>query len=460
MATMTPGEALLQSMAGISARAKVAFDLQAELDAAARFLASADAVGPIITMLGEGPSAWYSPPPASLEFPRDHAPHPGQPPEWYWIACNLTVEGGAPDERMGVLLSMQRNQVIDPAIQAQAGWSVEEAQLLFSYATVVHTTASGPKSYFRSPNLVWPPFGGTTTMQADPFLFQCGPDSFSGSVDVLPLQVSIQDNPPDGDPLIVELTLSSKMAAQSAFFLQGKDGFTPPPRAGLYYSWPQLQVSGQVSVGGQTYQVSGTAWMDHEMMYQPLPPPSGPVPTPPETWTPPQGIGGWTFCIFNLENGDSLVVAGFQEGPMLPTLPAPYGFYLRPVDGIWQKTFLEGVISMPAFMPLMGDAMLPVAWSGAFTARGGGERPTFTFETTPWTGDASFLAVNQSIQGEAPAGISLRLAEPPPGGFGGPVTLTGTGYCETVGYEPVGSFMRRARAYLSSTIGPGAAKAV
>ena len=153
MATMTPGEALLQSMAGIPARAKVALDLQAEIDTAARFLASADAVAPIITMLGDGPSTWYSPPPTALQFPRDHAPHLGAPPEWYWIACNLTVDGGQPDEKIGVLLSMQRNQVLDPIVQAAAGWSVEEAQLLFSYATVVHSTAASQKSYFRSPNL-------------------------------------------------------------------------------------------------------------------------------------------------------------------------------------------------------------------------------------------------------------------------------------------------------------------
>lgn len=458
MATMTPGEALLQSMAGIPARAKVALDLQAEIDTAARFLASADAVAPIITMLGDGPSTWYSPPPTALQFPRDHAPHLGAPPEWYWIACNLTVDGGQPDEKIGVLLSMQRNQVLDPIVQAAAGWSVEEAQLLFSYATVVHSTAASQKSYFRSPNLAWPPLGGTTAMQADPFLFQCGADSYSGSVDVLPLQVSVRDNPPDGDPLIVELTLSSAMEPQNAFFLQGEDGFTPPPRAGIYYSWPQLQVAGRVSVGGQTYQVSGTGWMDHEMMYHPLAPPTGPAPTPPERWTPPPGIGGWTFCIFNLDNGDALVVAGFQEGPLLPALPAPYGFYLRPIDGAWQKTAIEGLISMAALMPLLDDAMLPVSWSGAFAATAGDMRPTFTFETTPWIGDASFLAVNQSVQGEAPTDVSLTLDAQPPGGAGPKETLTGTGYCETVGYEPVGSFMRRARAYLSASLGPGAAK--
>ena len=122
MATMTPGEALLQSMAGIPARAKVAVDLQADLDIAARFLASADGVAPIMTMLGDGPSGWYSPPPTALEFPRDHAPHPGAPPEWYWIACNLTVEGGEPpfpSDDVNALINQALQQRPD-VLQAQA----------------------------------------------------------------------------------------------------------------------------------------------------------------------------------------------------------------------------------------------------------------------------------------------------------------------------------------------------
>ena len=50
--------------------------------------------------------------------------------------------------------------------------------------------------------------------------------------------------------------------------LHGKAGYSQKApdvlNASYYYSLPQLQVTGQVTIGKQTYQVHGLAWMDHE----------------------------------------------------------------------------------------------------------------------------------------------------------------------------------------------------
>ena len=50
--------------------------------------------------------------------------------------------------------------------------------------------------------------------------------------------------------------------------LQGDNGLSPksaePGNASYYYSLPLLETSGTLTVGGESFDVSGTTWMDHE----------------------------------------------------------------------------------------------------------------------------------------------------------------------------------------------------
>lgn len=438
MAKMTAGEALLASIQQLPENLRPARDIETALKTAAANLLTPQVAEVILTLLGDAPTFWCKRPQTPLKFPRDHAFHLGCGPEWYWLTANLEVDGSDGAETIAFVMSMQRQQPVSPEVQAQAGWSDAEAQLLFSYACVIHTTPKGSRIYTRRPNLVWPPMGGVTEMSADPFIIRCGPDVLAGPVDVMPLHVTICDEAPDEDPLRIDVTCSTDMPAGSAFFLQGEDGITPAPRFGTYYSWPQLTVKGRISIGGRDYQVSGKGWMDHEMMYGELPPLSPVVPQP-DRWTPPPGIFGWTFGDFNFANGDAMVVAGFQVGPLVTDLPAVYGFYLTRDGDRWKKTPVEGVIALPALMPLTADCMMPVAWNCALVADG----PPYelTVEAKPWYYDGSFLAANMSVQGETPVGLTLSW-------LGASEIVPGVGYCETVGYEPPAAYMARALAYL------------
>jgi predicted secreted hydrolase len=440
MAGMTAGQALLESVQGLPNNYLPPMNVQAAIEQACMNLSSPQAAEVVLTLLGAAPSSWCQPPPTALSFPDDHAVHPGYGPEWYWLTAVMQIDDSSATDTFAFVLSMERQQPVSQAVQQAAGWSDTEAQLAFSYACVIHRTADRAAIYARRPNLAWPPLTGTTAMSqpGEPFLFACGPDSLSGTVDVMPLSVTINDTAPDEDPLIIEVTCSTGMPAPNAFFLQGNNGVTPPPRAGTYYSWPQLKVSGQITVGGRTYTVSGKGWLDHEMMYGALPPVSPIRPQPPQ-WTAPPGIYGWSFCDFNFDNGCALVLAGFQEELLLTGLPAPYGFFLTPLADGWSKTFVEGEISLEALMPLKADCMMPVAWSCIF----GRETPLFAASVTadPVWYDGSFLAMNMSVQGETPVRLTLSLGEE---------KIAGTGYCESVGYEPPARFMARALAFLAS----------
>jgi hypothetical protein len=429
-----PNVAFIESMDAIPLQGQAPLDLQAAMkDAAARML-NATPLPTIMTILDSGASAWCAPPPTKLEFPKDHGLHLACGPEWYWLTCTLDVVGTEGKEKIGMVICIQRERVLDPGVQARWGISDHNAQLVFSYASVIHTTPDGSHKYARRPNQVWPALVGEAVMQSDPFVFSCGPDSMSGSIDVMPLRVVIDDRCDEIVDMAIDIVCETDMPVKTAFFLQGDDGVTPPPRAGIYYSWPQLKVKGAVFVGGRTYMVEGKGWLDHELMYTPCP--DGPPVPPPPVWTPPVGIYGWTFCDLNFDNGDALVAAGFQSGKMLTALPSPYGFYVTPVAGVWQKTFVAGVIQMEAFLPLTAQCMLPVSWNLAMAGTG----IDFAIQATPFYDDGSFLSFNQSVQGETPCDLKLLK--------GGQV-IAGQGYCESVGYEPPASYIARALEFLA-----------
>jgi predicted secreted hydrolase len=102
---MTPAEALTQSLARIAPADRPAADVWAALIAAAQRLASADDASLIYTLLAGGAAGWAKPPPAALQFPRDHALHLDAGPEWYWLTANLAPVGGGP-ERFGLVVCL------------------------------------------------------------------------------------------------------------------------------------------------------------------------------------------------------------------------------------------------------------------------------------------------------------------------------------------------------------------
>jgi hypothetical protein len=444
MPGMSAAEALLQSIQTLPTNYQPPIDIGQAIQAACENLMPerVQVVEVILTLLGASPTAWCAPPQTPLEFPRDHAVHPGCGPEWYWLTANLAVEGSS-TQSIAFVLSMERQQPISPEVQSLAGWGERETQLVFSYACAILRTGDTAQIFTRRPNILWPPLTGTgapTTMSkpGEPFVFACGPDSLQGTVDVMPLTVTVCDEIPGGDSLLINVTCTPGMPASEAFFLQGDNGLTPPPRMGTYYSWPQLAVAGTISLGGAEYTVSGTGWLDHEMMYGDLPPLT-PAKPPPNRWRAPKGIYGWSFCDFNFANGDALVLAGFQEELLLTGLPAVYGFYLTPGPGGWTKSPAIGEIAIEAMMPLTADCMMPIAWTCVF----GSDAPLFTATVTtdPLWYDGSFLAANMSVQGETPVNLILSV---------GDEIIPGAGYCESVGYEPPARYVARALAYLAS----------
>jgi predicted secreted hydrolase len=443
---MTAPEALVASLKELPSKFRPEKEIfQAQL-AAAKRVSSAQEASVIHTLLGTSLDYGSEVPTGPLRFPRDHALHLKAGTEWYWVSCNLEVQGSKGQERIGVLSTINRSRAVSNKVQKEAGWSDAEAQVVDSSATITVATPTEGFIVRRRPNVQWAALGGETRFDAKPFIYQAGPDSMQGTQDVLPLAVRIDDGP----EFQIDITLTSDLAPESAFFLQGEKGMTPPPRPGIYYSWPQLAASGTVTARGKKYKVSGTAWIDHQlMMHTAVPRPTG----PPAGWEPVGGFDGWSWCQFNLDNGDAFTVAAFQIGSLLTEPPVSYGFYVRRGESGWEPIFLTGALELDRFIPVLEGVLHPTRWTYKVTdAAIRSPLPAdldIELLPTPWYPDGSFVTGNLGVEGETPVNVALieRAQTVVPTGPG--TAVTGTGYCETVGYEPPGQYVARALAFLA-----------
>jgi len=92
-----------------------------------------------------------------------------------------------------------------------------------------------------------------------------------------------------------DFTLQLDFAPSQPIMLQGENGFSrkgpQPQQASYYYSEPQLHVTGAVTRGGKTMQVTGTAWLDHEWSTAMLDP----------------DASGWDWLGASLDDGSALM---------------------------------------------------------------------------------------------------------------------------------------------------------
>jgi hypothetical protein len=72
----------------------------------------------------------------------------------------------------------------------------------------------------------------------------------------------------------------------------------------------------------------------------------------------------------------------------------------------------------------------------------------------PWYPDGSFQTGDLGVPGETPVSVALVQRAPQNAQTGAGLALTGTGYCECVGYEPPGRYAERALLYLEEHCKP------
>ncbi|MTI87512.1 MAG: hypothetical protein FH748_06040 [Balneolaceae bacterium] len=405
----------------------------------------------------------------SLTFPADHHMHGDMGNEWYWIGCHLDVtdENGNAG-KLSILDTMQKIRSMGKSTQTKNNWTDEQVSVCCNIATVTVKMDNGETNYYRrNPNEQWPLKGGTSSFSSpgEPFSFNVGKDSFTGSTNVLPLTLKVDD----GDNMKIDITLThnSKLDVETAFFRQGSPidfgnggtGITPLPTPGIYYSWPQVLVSGTVSVGGHTYTInSGTGWIDHQlMMTSVLDADGNPDPKLFAHTSKNYPLNGWVWQYFNLENGHSFTGAGFIEGsiPSDNTVPMVYGYYLSPnKQKAWDAVFIMGDLILKDYQnfpsicsyPNSSPVSIPIK-RGYSGLKSDFNKPLLEHpisgQATPWYKNGSFNNPDQSLCTEFPADFVSATPEHHP---------NGVGYLESVGFEKTDEYRSYALGVLKGLV--------
>ena len=189
--------------------------------------------------------------PQPLVFPADHGPHPDYQTEWWYYTGNLrTAEG----RHFGYQLTFFRRALVPPAERAvrASDWATDQVYMAhLALSDVAARDFYAAERFSRGA-------AGLAGAEAAPFAVWLEDWSVAEEAGGhWRLRAA-------GDGLALDLTLRDVKGP----VLQGDEGYSRKgPEAGnasYYYSLTRLATAGSVQVGGVTYPVTGSSWMDHE----------------------------------------------------------------------------------------------------------------------------------------------------------------------------------------------------
>lgn len=201
-----------------------------------------------------------------LEFPRDHGAHTDFQTEWWYVTGFANANGV--DAAYGFQVTFFRSRV--PQTQAMQS-ALAAKQLLFAHAAI--TDVRGKKLWHDQRIARW------SGASAD------DPTVGTAHASAQDTAITLQDWSLKRDAQGLSANSTTKVSAQirasnfaldlqllptQPLLLQGKQGLSrkgpDAAQASYYYSQPQLQVQGTITLQGKRHSVSAgsTAWLDHE----------------------------------------------------------------------------------------------------------------------------------------------------------------------------------------------------
>jgi predicted secreted hydrolase len=254
--------------------------------------------------------------PGAVEFPRDLGPHDDYQTEWWYYTGNLATADG---RLFGFQFTIFR-RALAPSGALETEFGGGDSAL----------TNSASSSDWRS-NQVYLAHFTISDIAADEFhaaeRFSRGAVGLAGAQatpyrvwledwtveEIAPGQVRLRAQT---DEVALDLALTETLPP----ILQGDAGLSvkgpEPGNASYYYSIVQQRASGAVSVGEETFDVSGLAWKDHEWSTSALS----------------EGAVGWDWFSLQLDNGGALMLFEIRRADGTRE-PASAGSYVAP-DGV------------------------------------------------------------------------------------------------------------------------------
>ncbi len=225
-----------------------------------------------------------------FEFPRDHFDHPQYQTEWWYYTGNVRASNG---HRFGFELTFFRQAgQVNKTLLSTAAWRPDE----FYLAHFALSDLDGNVFYHRERlNRAGPGLAGANQHESR---------YWNGNWDVRWLQPlnGSQELQAVTDQVNLKLALEPEKKPVS----QGRDGVSrkgpEPGEASHYISFTRLAASGSLRWKNADFQVTGTAWMDHEFFTEP----------------PDNTLIGWDWFAIQLENQEELMLYRLRRKSQQP----------------------------------------------------------------------------------------------------------------------------------------------
>lgn len=219
--------------------------------------------------------------PRAFTFPADHGAHGDFRTEWWYFTGNLETDA---HRHFGFELTFFRVAMIPPneRVSRPSAWATN--QIWLAHFAVTDTEAQR----FVAKERVARDALGLAGATVEPL--RVWVEDWSASGGVSGTATTFELDARDGD-LAVALELHSAEAPVA----QGERGLdrkgATPGNASYYYSMPRLAARGALTVGGETHEVTGLAWLDREWSTSALE----------------AGVVGWDWFALHLSDGSSLM---------------------------------------------------------------------------------------------------------------------------------------------------------
>ena len=328
--------------------------------------------------------------PHEFVFPADHGSHPEFRTEWWYFTGNLETTSG---RHFGFELTFFRYALAAPSARFESSSEWRTDQIWMAHFAV---TDSATGKFIARERLTRAALGlaGATV---DPWRVWVEDWSAVGATsEGLTLRLRAED-----DAIGLDLDLKSTVphVAHGDRGLDAKGAEVG--NASHYYSVPRLAADGAVTVEGETFAVTGLAWLDREWSTSALEP----------------GIAGWDWFALHLSDGGSLMFYRLRLGN---GEASPYsGGSLVDSDGVRTQLAASDVelTALDHWTSAATGIRYPIAWRLAVPKAG------ITLELRPYLENQELdLSVRYwegavHAEGQGPAGA-----------------LTAQGYLELAGY--------------------------
>lgn len=197
--------------------------------------------------------------PYDWDFPRDYGAHPDFKTEWWYYTGNVTSDEG---RRFGFQFTLFRSALTPENYESDSEWRANQIHMAhFTVSDIAEEQFYHDERYSRGG-------AGLAGVTTDPLYHVWLEDwqVIAEDADASRQHMSIKNQ---------EVALDFILEQVKPTALQGKDGLSRKGEqvgnASYYYSLSRLATTGTITIGDNSYEVTGNTWMDHEFATNALP---------------------------------------------------------------------------------------------------------------------------------------------------------------------------------------------